>query len=79
MFPPVFHEGFAAMLTAIKDLSSLTETTSSHNETLPSDLEISRRVRVIQSQWSTQERKNRREAAQRRLNELLDTLTGPAA
>ena len=67
------------MLAALKDLESLTETNLSHNETLPTDMEISRRVRVIQSQWSTQERKNRREAAQRRLNELLDTLTGPAA
>ena len=67
------------MLKAIKDLSSLNETGSSHNENLPSDLEISRRVRLIQSQWANQERAKRREAAQRRMNDLLDTLTGPAA
>ncbi|MEC7409183.1 MAG: hypothetical protein VX694_16690 [Planctomycetota bacterium] len=67
------------MLNSIKNLSSLTETKQSHNETIPCDLEISRRVRLIQSQWSNEEREKRREAAQRRLNDLLDTLTGPAA
>ncbi|MBL6724093.1 hypothetical protein N9C08_01500 [Rubripirellula sp.] len=67
------------MLTAIKELSSLNETPVSHVETIPSDLEISKRVRLIQSQWSNQEREKRRQTAQRRINELLDTLTGPAA
>lgn len=67
------------MLNSIKNLSSLTETKQLHNETIPCDLEISRRVRLIQSQWSNEEREKRREAAQRRLNDLLDTLTGPAA
>lgn len=67
------------MLKAIKEVSSLNETHSSQNETLPNDLEISRRVRLIQSQWSNQEREKRRAAAHQRINELLDTLTGPAA
>lgn len=67
------------MLKAIKEASSQIETVSSQNESLPDDMEISRRVRLIQSQWSNQEREKRREAAHQRINELLDTLTGPAA
>ncbi len=67
------------MFNAIKQISSLPDTLSSQKETAMSDLEIARRVHLIQSQWSNQERAKRRLEAERRMHDLLDTLTGPAA
>ena len=48
-------------------------------ETLPSDLEISRRVLQIRSKWSLSERVRRRREAEQRFNDLVDSLMGPAA
>ncbi len=42
-----------------------------HNETLPSDAEISRRVLRIRSTWSVQERVERRREAEQRFADLL--------
>ena len=45
-------------------------------ETLPSDLEISRRVSRIRSQWSVGERIRRRREAEQRFADLMDKLVG---
>ncbi|OYP35065.1 hypothetical protein CGZ80_13065 [Rhodopirellula sp. MGV] len=44
-----------------------------------SDAEIMRRVRDIRSNWSLSERKARREEADRRFQNLVDTLFAEAA
>lgn len=44
---------------------------AAHNETLPSDAEISRRVLRIRSTWSVQERVQRRREAEQRFADLL--------
>jgi predicted nucleic acid-binding protein len=49
------------------------------NETLPSDLEISRRVLRIRSKWSVSERVRRRREAEQRFSDLVDKLVGEAA
>lgn len=49
------------------------------NETLPSDLEISRRVLRIRSKWSVSERVRRRREAEQRFADLMDKLVGEAA
>ena len=43
-------------------------------ENLPTYAEISRRVLLIRSKWSIQERIRRRNEAERRFEELVDTL-----
>lgn len=48
--------------------------TVSQNETLPSDIEISRRVMAIRSSWTVNERIERRRAADERFENLLDAL-----
>jgi hypothetical protein len=48
--------------------------TASQNETLPSDVEISRRVMAIRSGWTVNERIERRRVADERFENLLDAL-----
>jgi hypothetical protein len=48
-------------------------------ETLPSDVEISRRVLQIRSKWSVSERVRRRHEAEQRFADLVNCLMGPAA
>ena len=48
-------------------------------ETGPSDLEISRRVLQIRSKWTVSERMRRRQEAEQRFVDLVDSLMGPAA
>ncbi len=48
-------------------------------ETAPSDLEISRRVLQIRSNWTVSERIRRRREAEQRFADLVDSLMGPAA
>ena len=52
---------------------------AAHIETLPSDLEISRRVLRIRSKWTITERIRRRREAEQRFVDLVDSLMGPAA
>ncbi|MEM9646513.1 MAG: hypothetical protein AAF989_16090 [Planctomycetota bacterium] len=67
------------MLTATCDhpVSDQMETPAvvSHNETLLSDEEIMRRVSQIRSNWSDDERVERRVEAERRFENLLSMLT----
>ena len=59
---------------------AVSETTrTAQIETLPSDLEISRRVLRIRSNWTISERIRRRREAEQRFVDLVDTLVGPAA
>ena len=51
---------------------------AAQNETLPSDLEISRRVMRIRSHWSISERLRRRREAERRFADLMVKLAGAA-
>lgn len=55
------------------------EISQTQNEILPSDLEISRRVLRIRSQWSLSERLRRRREAEQRFADLMDKLTVEAA
>ena len=57
----------------------INETKPAQNEILLSDLEISRRVMQIRSQWSLSERLRRRRAAEERFADLMDKLTVEAA
>ncbi len=52
---------------------------AAQNETLPSDLEISRRVLRIRSRWSESERIQRRLEAEERFADLMCKLVGSAA
>ena len=67
------------MLTVTREPSVSETTSAAQIETLPSDLEISRRVLQIRSKWSVSERVRRRREAEQRFNDLIDTLMGPAA
>lgn len=49
--------------------------TDTHNETLPSDAEISQRVLRIRSQWSVGERLRRRREAEQRFCDLMSALS----
>ncbi|TWT98236.1 hypothetical protein [Stieleria varia] len=62
------------MLTIEHMTDVLAKPAIAHNETLPSDDVISRRVERIRAQWSEAERVARKEEAERRLEALLDTL-----
>ncbi|MEM1068581.1 MAG: hypothetical protein AAGG48_03300 [Planctomycetota bacterium] len=59
--------------------SKANETVSAQNEILPSDLEISRRVMQIRSNWSLSERLRRRREAEMRFVDLMDKLCVEAA
>lgn len=48
-------------------------------ETLPSDTEISARVLQIRQSWDLNERIERRDEAERRFSDLINTLTGSTA
>lgn len=52
---------------------------AAQNETLPSDLEISRRVLRIRSNWTVSERLQRRRDAEERFADLMCKLVGSAA
>ena len=52
---------------------------AAQNETLPTDLEISRRVLRIRSRWTIGERVRRRREAEQRFIDLMDALAGEAA
>lgn len=58
------------MLTATCE-ANVPATIRTQNETLPSDLEISRRVLQIRSQWSLTERLRRRREAEQRFADLM--------
>ena len=67
------------MLTVTREPSVSESTQAAQIETLPSDVEISRRVLQIRSKWSVSERVRRRREAEQRFNDLIDSLMGPAA
>ena len=52
---------------------------STQNETLPTDVEISRRVLRIRSRWSVGERLRRRREAEQRFADLMTALSVDAA
>lgn len=51
---------------------------SAHNETMPSDVEISRRVLRIRSGWTVGERLRRRREAEQRFVDLMTALAEAA-
>ena len=67
------------MLTVTCEPNVSEATQSTRNETLPSDLEISRRVLRIRSGWSLSERVQRRRDAESRFVDLLGKLDLEAA
>lgn len=67
------------MLTATCEPTVAKTTSSAQNETLPSDLEISKRVLRIRSSWSVSERIRRRREAEQRFADLLVKLVGNEA
>ena len=67
------------MLTVTQEPAVSESIRAAQIETLPSDLEISRRVLQIRSKWSLSERVRRRREAEQRFNDLVDSLMGPAA
>lgn len=64
------------MLTVTCEPTVSETTHTAQNETLPSDLEISRRVLRIRSRWSVGERIRRRRTAEQRFADLMDKLDG---
>jgi len=66
------------MLTATCEPTRTELTSMAQNETLPSDLEIMRRVRKIKSTWTPGECVRRRREAERRFADLMEKL-GAAA
>jgi hypothetical protein len=67
------------MLTATCEPTRVDLTPETQNETLPSDLEIRRRVRNIKSGWSATECIRRRREAEHRFVDLLCKLGVEAA
>lgn len=72
------------MMTALCNNDVLESQTTAQNETTGqevdlSDAEIMRRVRDIRSTWSLSERRARREEADRRFENLIETLFAEAA
>lgn len=67
------------MLTVTCEPSVSETNRAAQIETLPSDVEISRRVLQIRSKWTVSERVRRRREAEERFTDLLDSLMGPAA
>ena len=66
------------MLTLTCEPNVSETTLIAQNETLPSDLEISRRVLRIRSRWSAGERIQRRRDAERRFADLMVKLVEAA-
>ena len=62
------------MLTATCESCVSESNRSTQNETLPSDVEISRRVLRIRSGWTVSERIRRRHEAEQRFVDLMDKL-----
>jgi hypothetical protein len=62
------------MLTVTCERAEIEVTRATQNETVPSDLEIMRRVRQIKSNWSASECVRRRREAENRLFDLMCTL-----
>ena len=72
------------MMTAVCNTEVLETVACTQNETIGqeinlSDAEIMRRVRDIRAAWSHSERAARREEADRRFENLIDTLFAEAA
>jgi len=67
------------MLTATYEPKEIELTQETQNETLPSDLEILRRVTQIKSEWTPTECIRRRREAKNRFAELMSKLDGEAA
>jgi hypothetical protein len=72
------------MMTAICNTDVLESQSATQNETIDVDLnvtdaEIMRRVQDIRSTWSLAERRARREEADRRFENLLETIFAEAA
>ena len=67
------------MLTVTCEPTVSESNLAAQNETLPSDLEISRRVLRIRSRWSESERRQRRHDAEERFAELMCKLVDAAA
>lgn len=67
------------MLTVTREPAVSETNQTAQNETLPSDLEISRRVLRIRSRWSESERIQRRLDAEERFADLMCKLVGSAA
>lgn len=72
------------MMTAICQTEVLETSSAAQNETSKaevtlSDAEILRRVRDIRSNWTVDERAARREEADRRFENLLETIFAEAA
>ncbi len=67
------------MLTVTREPAVSETNQTAQNETLPSDLEISRRVLRIRSRWSESERIQRRLDAEVRFADLMCKLVGSAA
>jgi hypothetical protein len=66
------------MLTATCEQAVSETTQVAQNETIPSDLEISRRVMRIRSRWSVGERIRRRRDAEQRFVDLMTALAEAA-
>jgi hypothetical protein len=62
------------MLTLATESTVAQTTTDAQNETLPSDIEIMRRVNAIRSNWTMSEKLQRRRAAEERFENLIDAL-----
>lgn len=62
------------MLTYATESTVAQMTTDAQNETLPSDVEIMRRVNAIRSNWTMSEKLQRRRAAEERFENLIDAL-----
>ncbi|KAA1259947.1 hypothetical protein LF1_24850 [Rubripirellula obstinata] len=62
------------MLTYATESTVAQMTTDTQNETLPSDVEIMRRVNAIRSNWTMSEKLQRRRAAEERFENLIDAL-----
>lgn len=67
------------MLTATCEPRQIELTPETQNETLPTDLEILRRVMQIKSEWTLTECVQRRREAENRFAELMSKLGGEAA
>ncbi len=66
------------MLTTTCTPTVTNTSAAAQNETLPSDIEISRRVLRIRSGWTVGERVRRRREAERRFADLMTALAEAA-
>ena len=65
--------------TEVLETSTAAQIETANNDTTLSDAEILRRVRDIRANWSVDERAARREEADRRFENLLETIFAEAA